>query len=49
MTLAVGFSKLQPKRYEQMGIEKSFVQDKSHIRENVLRGLHFQYPNLRAN
>ena len=33
------------KRYEQAGIEISFVQDNvSYSAKNVLRGLHFQYP-----
>jgi len=34
------------KRYEQVGIKKSFVQDNvSFSTKNILRGLHFQYPN----
>jgi dTDP-4-dehydrorhamnose 3,5-epimerase len=34
------------KRYEQMGIKEAFVQDNvSYSVKNVLRGLHYQYPN----
>jgi len=34
------------KRYEQMGIKQSFVQDNiSFSTKNVLRGLHFQHPH----
>lgn len=37
------FESFQQKRYQEMGVDKSFVQDNcSHSAQNTLRGLHYQ-------